>query len=171
MPRRITFGTALPLLVICTLLSLSGSAHAAKPITAGGGRVCQSTTCLRHALAWQRKDRRHLRHELAVKFAPTEAYACALGQAAFGVPAAHCAKVIGCESGGDTRQVTLPTYASGLGQFEPGTWRGTPFGRFSVFDPIANVLAMDQIAAREGFDTGYGWAASYHCHGLSGPEG
>lgn len=181
MHRKLTFGTCVPLLVISILLGLSSPAHAAKPhpIAAGGGRVqpcaasktmAKRVTCLVKAVRWEQSVRAHV---LRVRYSlATVDYACRLGYAAFRVPVAHCKRVVGCESGGDARQVTPPYGASGMGQFLPSTWRGTRFGSagFDIFDPVANVLAMDQIAAGQGFDTGYGWAASHHCHGLSGPE-
>lgn len=161
------------LLTLLLLLVPVGAAHA--DTRAGGGRVaprCKTVIACRHDLDWARRDRQHLRRLLAVKWQPTARYACALGEVAYGVPVNDCLKVIGCESGGDRFQVTPPDGASGYSQFLPSTWRGTVFGRagFSVFDPIAPILQMDQIAAHQGFDTGYGWAASYGCHHLSGPE-
>jgi hypothetical protein len=138
----------------------------------GASKHCETTACLHRALRWNVQQRHMLEKRLAIKLRPTVDYGCRLGYAAFGVPVAHCKKVVGCESGGDPNQVTPPYGASGYSQFLPSTFRGTPFGRigFTAFDPVASILAMDQIAARQGFNTSYGWAASHHCHRLSGPE-
>lgn len=38
--------------------------------------------------------------------------------------------------------------ASGLFQFLPSTWRSTPFGGFSIFDPFAQALAAGWMHAR-----------------------
>src|SRR4029077_6173407 len=48
-----------------------------------------------------------------------------------------------CESGLDPNAVNSYSGASGLFQFMPGTWAGTPFAAQSPFDPVAN----DQAAA------------------------
>lgn len=51
--------------------------------------------------------------------------------------------------------------ASGLGQFLSSTWRGTPYGRFSVFSPYANALAIAyEVAAGNSY---VHWAASAPC--------
>lgn len=59
-----------------------------------------------------------------------------------------------CETGGtfSARSFNSGSGASGLFQFLPSTWRGTPFGRFSVWSPYANALAA-------------GWM---HVHGRGG---
>lgn len=161
-------------LILLGLCIFAVSSYAARPpVRAQSGRACQAAPCFRRALAWHKKEERHLRRQLAVKWAPTLTWACKVGQVVYGVPVEHCKRVVGCESGGDRFQVTPPFSASGLSQFLPSTWAGTAFGRagFSVFDPVAPVLQMDAIAKGQGFDTGYGWAASHYCHGLSGPEG
>jgi hypothetical protein len=41
-----------------------------------------------------------------------------------------------------------PSGASGLYQFLPSTWRSTPFGRYSVYDPYANALAAGWMHAQ-----------------------
>lgn len=63
-----------------------------------------------------------------------------------------------CETGGTFSPLAWnPTpigseHASGLFQFLPSTFRSTPYGRFSIFDPVANALAA-------------GWM---HAHGRGG---
>lgn len=135
---------------------------------------CASTACLERAVAWQKHDKARLQRQLAVHWEPTIDYACRLGRVVYGVPVAHCKRVIRCESENNRWLINSPgrDTARGYAQFLPSTWAGTVFGRarFSIFDPIAPVLQMDAIAATQGFDTSYGWAASYHCHHLSGPE-
>ena len=41
-----------------------------------------------------------------------------------------------------------PSGASGLFQFLPSTWRGTPFGAFSIWSPYANAMAAGWMHAR-----------------------
>ena len=52
--------------------------------------------------------------------------------------------IIQRESRGNPAAVNRSSGASGLGQFLPSTWRGTPQGRagLSVFDPVANRAAV-----------------------------
>lgn len=171
---------AKPTLIVLALLIglLAGVLFASMltPAESAGRKVCPHArtqtarvSCLVKAVRWERKVRAQV---IRSRYTPAVVdYACRLGYAAFKVAVAHCKKVVGCESGGNTREENS-IGASGLAQFLHSTWRGTRFGRagFSVFDAVPNVLAMDQIAAVSGFDTGYGWAASHGCHGLSGPE-
>jgi Transglycosylase SLT domain len=46
------------------------------------------------------------------------------------------------------RYARNPSGASGLYQFLPSTWRSTPFGRYSIFDPYASALAAGWMHAR-----------------------
>lgn len=137
-----------------------------------------TVSCYRHAMEWQRKHVHDLQLELVrVRTATPNMdtmYVCKLGQVIYGVPASHCYRVVGCESGG---RPWLDEYggsngAAGAAQYQPRTWRGTAFARagFSLFDPLPAIFAMDAYAAIHGFDTGGGWAASHGCHHLSGPE-
>jgi len=57
-----------------------------------------------------------------------------------------------CESNMHRYSVNASSGASGLFQFLASTWRSTPFGGYSVFDPYANALAA-------------GWM---HAHGRGG---
>lgn len=52
-----------------------------------------------------------------------------------------------CESRFDARAQNA-SGAAGLFQFLPSTWRSTPFGGFSIFDPYANALAAGWMHAR-----------------------
>ena len=52
-----------------------------------------------------------------------------------------------CQSHLD-RYARNPSGASGLFQFMPGTFAGTPFGRYSIYDPYANALAAGWMHMR-----------------------
>lgn len=164
------------LLLAATLLALLAptNAHAAAPVHAGGGRVCE-TLCLRKALVWQKHERSHLALELARAKtdtpAMTVAYACEIGEVVYHVRASHCELVVRCESQDDRHERNSAT-ASGFAQYEDATWASTAFAKagFSVYDTVPAILAMDSYAAVYGFDTSGGWAASYGCHHLRGPE-
>lgn len=54
-----------------------------------------------------------------------------------------------CETGGtfSAGAFNRSSSASGLFQFLPSTWRSTPFGVFSVWDPYANALAAGWMHA------------------------
>lgn len=62
----------------------------------------------------------------------------------------RAARIIGCESGWDERQVTPPYSASGLAQFLPGTYRGTPYRRHNILSPVWNVKAMRWLWLHDG---------------------
>ena len=68
-----------------------------------------------------------------------------LGQAAVG----WAERVAMCESG-DNPYARNPDGASGLFQFMPSTWAGTPYASSSVFDPVANARAAAWLYARRG---------------------
>jgi len=59
-------------------------------------------------------------------------------------------EVARCESGLDERQVTPPYSASGLYQFLPSTWRGTPYAHRSIFHPVQNAKAARWLVAHDG---------------------
>jgi hypothetical protein len=59
-------------------------------------------------------------------------------------------RVARCESGFDEKETTPPYGASGLFQFLPSTWRGTPYGRKSVFNPIWNAKAAHWLWKHDG---------------------
>ena len=63
----------------------------------------------------------------------------------------HCSELwrkARCESNLHRYSVNTTSGASGLFQFLPSTWRSTPFGRYSVFDPYANALAAGWMHTR-----------------------
>lgn len=175
------------LMVAITVLSLYAASTAdAKVEPAKGGRApcatvsqCRTEAAhLKASIRWQKHDRAQLHWQLARQrvAAPLmdTTYICKIGEVLTGVPTHHCVTVVGCESGGRPK---LDEYggsngAGGAAQYQPNTWTGTAFSRagFSLFDPLPAILAMDVYAARHGFNTGGGWAASHHCHGYSGPE-
>lgn len=68
-----------------------------------------------------------------------------LGQAAV----SWAERVAMCESG-DNPYARNPDGASGLFQFMPSTWAGTPYARDSVFDAVANARAAAWLYARRG---------------------
>jgi soluble lytic murein transglycosylase-like protein len=125
---------------------------ATKAINADGGRTsCSTVAQCRHALAWQRKDRAHLRHQLAVKYSRDAGYAIRLASAAFGVNEQNMRTIARCESNlGAQATAEAGSGASGLFQFLPSTWRRTPFAGFDIFDPLPNALAAAQLVVRDG---------------------
>jgi hypothetical protein len=93
-------------------------------------RYLQSTRVLRHA----------------IRFDPETTTAIGLACTVYG----NCATLwrkASCESH-LYRYAHNSSGASGLFQFLPGTWRSTPFGRFSIYDPYANALAAGWMHAR-----------------------
>ena len=89
-------------------------------------------------------DRRQLAH--AIRFDPEVRAAVGLACVVYG----HCAELwrkAACESH-LYRYAHNPSGASGLFQFLPSTWRSTPFGGFSVYDPYANALAAGWMHVR-----------------------
>ena len=61
-------------------------------------------------------------------------------------------RIAKCESGYNPNAVNRSSGASGLFQFLPSTWRGTPQGSAgaSVFDPVANAQAAAWLYQRSG---------------------
>jgi regulator of protease activity HflC (stomatin/prohibitin superfamily) len=55
-----------------------------------------------------------------------------------------------CESRYHPNSVNSESGAAGLFQFMPGTWRGTPWGNQSPFDPVANAQAAAWLYSRYG---------------------
>lgn len=92
------------------------------------------------------------RRQLKVRWLPTVQYAIRLASDLFGVPEHELRSVASCESPGlSPFLVNRSSGASGVLQFLPSTWRNQGVPRFSVFDPVANVLAGARIVAREGW--------------------
>lgn len=71
---------------------------------------------------------------------PTVTEAIGLAAVAYGQSAAFMRQIALCES---TLQADPPhnNVNRGLFQFNPGTFAGTPYGRFSILSPYANALA------------------------------
>lgn len=67
------------------------------------------------------------------------------------VPYRELRSVSWCESRWQPNAVGVGSY--GLFQFVPGTWRSTPYGHRSVFDPWWNALAAAWLVRRTG-----GWS-------------
>jgi hypothetical protein len=67
---------------------------------------------------------------------------------AFGQPEGMLLRKARCESGMWPYAANPSSDATGLFQFMPGTFRGTPFGRFSIWDVHAQALAAAWMHAR-----------------------
>jgi hypothetical protein len=59
-------------------------------------------------------------------------------------------RVAKCESGYNPNAVNPWSGTEGLFQFEPSTWRETPYGRDNVFDPKYNALGAAWLYQRDG---------------------
>lgn len=59
-------------------------------------------------------------------------------------------RVAKCESGYNPNAVNPYSGTEGLFQFEPSTWRSTPYGHDNVFDPKYNSLAAAWLYQRDG---------------------
>ena len=59
-------------------------------------------------------------------------------------------RVARCESGYNPNAVNPYSGTEGLFQFEPSTWRSTPYGRDNVFDPKYNALGAAWLYNRSG---------------------
>jgi soluble lytic murein transglycosylase-like protein len=70
-----------------------------------------------------------------------------LAETIYGVDDALLRRKAWCESRFNPRAKNRHSTASGIGQFLDSTWASTPFGRFSVFSPVANILAMGWMHA------------------------
>ena len=80
-------------------------------------------------------------------------YALRLAAAAYPVPYAELRAVSWCESRWTPSAVNGGgSGSSGLFQFLPSTWAHTPYGRFSIFDPVANALAAAWLVVQD-----HGW--------------
>ena len=69
-----------------------------------------------------------------------------LGQAAV----TWALRIAYCESRYHPNSVNSDSGASGLFQFMPGTWAGTPWASQSPFDPVANAQAAAWLYSRYG---------------------
>lgn len=145
------FLNTIMLAAILIVLAFCGVSYAGGPIKAHGGRACRSTPCFKRALAWHRKEERHLRHLVAVHWRRDASYAIRIASAAFGVSQTDMRSVAWCESRmGAQTTAQAGSGASGLYQFLGSTWAHTPFSTFDVFDPLPNALAAAQIVAHDG---------------------
>lgn len=86
---------------------------------------------------------RRLKRELAIRHAPSSVRAIALASVAYRVSFSTLYRKASCETGGTLSPFAYnrSSHASGLFQFLPSTWRSTPYGRYSIWDPYANALA------------------------------
>ena len=102
------------------------------------------------ARQWHRVAERYLSRsrslQVALKRDPEVSTAIGLACIVYG----HCGELwrkARCESN-LYRYAHNPSGASGLFQFMPSTFRGTPFGRYSIYDPYANALAAGWMHSR-----------------------
>lgn len=100
-----------------------------------------------------------LERRLQRRWRPTADYAIRLASSTFGVSLWELRSVAACETGGSFNVFSYNrgSGASGLMQFLPSTWAAQGIAGFSVWDPVANVLAAARIVAREGWRQ---WACS-----------
>lgn len=79
--------------------------------------------------------------------------ALTLAAAVYGVPRAELAAVAWCESRHRPWARNASSGASGLMQFMPGTYAGTPPGRagVSIFSPYGSALAAGWLVSRSGW--------------------
>lgn len=153
---RTTRMYAVALIIGCgiALFAAPQLAHTASP--AQGGRIqpkCQTVQACHRALAWQIKDRHHLRVALSYKRHADAMRSLKLAAAAFHVPLADEVCIATHESGlGNQSNPEPGSSAVGLMQFIPSTWSHTPFAAFgfSPWDNDANALAAAQIVAHDG---------------------
>lgn len=100
---------------------------------------------------WHRVAARYLSRvrslRRAIRFDPETSTAIAVGCITYRVSCATLWRKAQCESGGWRWARNPSSDASGLFQFLGSTWRSTPYGRLSVFDPYANALAAGWMHA------------------------
>lgn len=142
--------------VLAVILGMGG-AIAATPTTGSAGTptaqdLREQLAAERHAAAAEtRALRRELRRARRAHAGGVDE-ALALAAAVYGVPRAELERVAWCES--RLRPwARNASGASGLLQFMPGTFAGTPPGRagLSVFSPYANALAAGWLVSRSGW--------------------
>jgi hypothetical protein len=90
---------------------------------------------------------RRLRHARLRTFEPPYEHAASLAAIAYGVDAATLIRKGRCESVNWTK-FHNQSGASGPWQFLPSTWRSTPFGDYSPYDPFAAALAAAWMHAQ-----------------------
>lgn len=126
-----------------------GIAHADTPIRAHGGRTpCASVVACRKVVRWNVKERRHLQHQLAVRWHPDVVAAIRLASNISGVSFARLWTISGCES----RHNPLAVTGQFDGLFQLGAYhRSFPDLRgLSVFNPYANAMHAALFIARHG---------------------
>jgi soluble lytic murein transglycosylase-like protein len=112
---------------------------------------------------WRAEKQRRVRAErrLVIRFKRDVEYAFHLAGDLFGIPLnlsrgvseGELRSVSYCETGGTFNPFAKnrSSSASGMMQFLDSTWANQGLPRFSVFDPIANILAAARIVAGEGW--------------------
>lgn len=142
--------TIITLVGICFGLFVAGT-FVDKALGADCGR---NVRCLHRALDWQRRDRAHLRHELAVKRQPLDLHAAIhLSAILFDVSERAMTCIATAESGYG-RQTTSEAGSGALGPFQwlASSWSTTPLGRagYSRLNPLAASLSTAQRVVEDG---------------------
>lgn len=137
-------------LILLGLCIFAASSYAARPpVRAQGGRTpCATLSACHRALAWQRLDRRHLRHQLSVRWHPSVVTAIELASRVSGVSFARLWTISGCESTHNP-QDTLGQYR---GLFQLGAYhRSLPdIVGLNAYDPYVNAMHAALFIARNG---------------------
>ena len=84
----------------------------------------------------------------ALRASPTTSTAIDLACTVYRVSCSTLWRKARCESNLHRYSTNASSGAAGLFQFLPSTWRSTPFGRFSIYDPYANALAAGWMHER-----------------------
>lgn len=156
-PKALFWFVAIPIAMLLVWGSIAWfalAAHPPEPITAHGGRTpCATVTACRRVVVWQRHERLHLEHRLAIRYRRDASYALRLASAMSGLPLPNLRCIGWAESRMGAQTSAEPSSgAKGLMQFLPSTWSHTPFAAygFSVWDNVANALAAVQIMVHDG---------------------
>jgi hypothetical protein len=144
------------LAITAVLVVVIGAAIAASTAyaQAGGGRVpaCKTINACHRAIAWQQRDRAHLRRQLAVKWAPTRAALICPIATALDVSCSEARAVNRCES--DTERMVSNSSAH-VGWFQESSTfmsdNGLPWANAERWKPVVNVLAALLVVRREGW--------------------
>ena len=86
------------------------------------------------------RENRALRHALVAR--SDVVTNLRIAAVAYHVDAGTLIRKARCESNLNPDAKNRYSTASGVGQFLDSTWASTPFAQFSVFDPVANPMAM-----------------------------
>lgn len=134
-------------LALCLALLLPVSALAHAPTKAPDAAL--RAQLAKERAAWSKERVGLIR---TIRHLPSVQEAISLASLIYGVPRHDMESVARCESGLRPHATNHQgSGATGLFQFMPGTFRGTPFGGLSIFSPYANALAAGWMVARGGW--------------------